>query len=398
MLLHRERIHYLLEAYISKRATPIEENELMEWILEAGDDSELKNYVLEIWNGYNSTEDLSYVNWNEMYSRIKQPLGVAPESKVRKMRWFRLTAAAAVLTALAAGSYIYFTPATKRPIAATTIQPKQIDIAPPASNKAVLTLADGTKIQIGSIGNGMIALQGNVRIIKQANGEITYAGSDAKEVSYNTLDVPRGSKPMGLTLSDGSEVWLNVGSSLTYPTAFTGGQRKVKINGEAYFEIAHNAKMPFIVQHDDVTISVLGTHFNVNAYEDENSVTTTLLEGSVRIKREIKANGSAQSLLLKPGDQAELIDDGRLNINHHADLQQVIAWKEGNFEFKNTTVKEIMRQISRWYDVEVEYRGARPEYQLTGKISRNVNLSELIDMLQYAGVNMKIQNKKVTIW
>jgi hypothetical protein len=216
MLLPKERIHYLLEAYISKRATVIEENELMEWILEAGEDSELKNYILEIWNNYNSTEDLSYVNWNEMYSRIMQPSVVSLEPKVRKMRWYRLTAAAAVLITLAAGSYIYLIPSTKKPIATTTIQPKQIDIAPPSTNKAVLTLANGTKIEIDRIGNGMIARQGNVRIIKQANGEITYAGSDGKEISsYNTLDVPRGSKPLGLTLSDGSQVWLNVGSSLT---------------------------------------------------------------------------------------------------------------------------------------------------------------------------------------
>lgn len=391
MLLPKERIHYLLEAYIFKRATAIEENELMEWILEAGEDSELKNYILEVWNGYNSTEDLSYVNWNEMYSRIKQQTEGALEPKVRKMRWFRLTAAAAVLIALAAGSYIYFAPGKKETIA--TIQPNQIDIAPPSTNKAVLTLSNGTKIEIDSIDNGMIALQGNVRIIKQSNGEITYAGSDAKEVSYNTLDVPRGSKPLSLTLSDGSQVWLNVGSSLTYPTAFTGKQRKVKISGEAYFEIAHNAKMPFIVQHDDVTVSVLGTHFNVNTYEDETEERITLLEGSVRVNKKMV------SQLLKPGQQATIINKiSDIKVLDNVNMDEVIAWKNGKFKFvENTDIGPIMRQISRWYNVDIEYKG-RVNQRFWGSISKDVNVSRVLEILEATGgVKFKVEGNKITV-
>lgn len=391
MLLPKERIHYLLEAYIFKRATAIEENELMEWILEAGEDSELKNYILEIWNSYNSTEDISYVNWNEMYSRIKQQTEGALEPKVRKMRWFRLTAAAAVLIALAAGSYIYFAPGKKEPIA--TIQPNQIDIAPPSTNKAVLTLSNGTKIEIDSIDNGMIALQGNVRIIKQSNGEITYAGSDAKEVSYNTLDVPRGSKPLSLTLSDGSQVWLNVGSSLTYPTAFTGKQRKVKISGEAYFEIAHNAKMPFIVQHDDVTVSVLGTHFNVNTYEDETAERITLLEGSVRVNKKMV------SQLLKPGQQATIINKiSDIKVLDNVNMDEVIAWKNGKFKFvENTDIGPIMRQISRWYNVDIEYKG-RVNQRFWGSISKDVNVSRVLEILEATGgVKFKVEGNKITV-
>lgn len=391
MLLPKERIHYLLEAYIFKRATAIEENELMEWILEAGEDSELKNYILEIWNSYNSTEDISYVNWNEMYSRIKQQTEGALEPKVRKMRWFRLTAAAAVLIALAAGSYIYFAPGKKETIA--TIQPNQIDIAPPSTNKAVLTLSNGTKIEIDSIDNGMIALQGNVRIIKQSNGEITYAGSDAKEVSYNTLDVPRGSKPLSLTLSDGSQVWLNVGSSLTYPTAFTGKQRKVKISGEAYFEIAHNAKMPFIVQHDDVTVSVLGTHFNVNTYEDETEERITLLEGSVRVNKKMV------SQLLKPGQQATIINKiSDIKVLDNVNMDEVIAWKNGKFKFvENTDIGPIMRQISRWYNVDIEYKG-RVNQRFWGSISKDVNVSRVLEILEATGgVKFKVEGNKITV-
>jgi transmembrane sensor len=395
MLLPKERIHYLLEAYISKRATAMEENELIEWILEAGEDSELKNYILEIWNGYNSTEDLSYVNWNEMYSRIKQlPVGILEPKvrKMRKMRWFRLTAAAAAFIVLAAGSYIYFTPATKEPIA-NSIQPKQIDIAPPSGNKAVLTLSNGTKIGIDSIGDGMIALQGDVRIIKQSNGEITYAGSDAKEVSYNKLDVPRGSKPLGLTLSDGSRVWLNVGSSLTYPTAFTGKQRKVKISGEAYFEIAHNAKMPFIVQHDDVSISVLGTHFNVNTYEDETTELITLLEGSVRV------NKNLVSQLLKPGQQASITDKiNDIKVLNNVNMDEVVAWKKGKFMFgEDTDIIPIMRQISRWYNVDIEYKG-RINQRFWGSISKDVNVSRVLEILEATGgVKFKVEGNKIMV-
>ena len=391
MLLSKERIHYLLEAYISKRATAIEENEFMEWILEAGEDSELKSYMLGIWNQHYPAKDLSYVYWNEIYSRAMQPPVVSLEPKV-KMKWFRLTAAAAVLIALTTGAYLYFTPHTQEAIA--TIQPKQNDIAPPSGNKAVLTLADGTKIEIDSISNGTIALQGNVRIIKQPNGEITYAGNASKEVSYNTLNVPRGSKPLGLTLSDGSQVWLNVGSSLTYPTAFTGKERKVKITGEAYFEVAHNAGMPFLVQHEDVTVSVLGTHFNVNSYEDETAEQITLLEGLVRV------NKNKISQLLKPGQQASIshneIND--IKVLNDVNMDEVMAWKNGKFRFgENADIGAIMRQISRWYDVDIEYQG-RVNQRFWGSISKDVNVSRVLKILEATGgVKFKVEGNKIIV-
>jgi ferric-dicitrate binding protein FerR (iron transport regulator) len=199
-------------------------------------------------------------------------------------------------------------------------------------------------------------------------------------------------------LADGSKVWLNAASSLKFPASFTGKAREVILTGEGYFEVAKNASMPFHVKVNNMMVEVLGTHFNVNAYEDESSVATTLLEGSVKIKKDVSAKSSSQSLVLIPGDQAELAKDGELKINHHANVQEVIAWKNDNFEFNNTPVTDIMRQVSRWYDVEIDYRGAVPIHQLTGKISRNVDLNQLIDMLKYTGINMKIENKKIIIW
>jgi ferric-dicitrate binding protein FerR (iron transport regulator) len=392
MSLTKERIHYLLEVYISKQASAAEESELMDWILEAGEDSELKNYVLNIWNRHKPAEDLSYVDWDEIYSRIMQPPVVSMGSKVRKMRWIRLTAAAAILFALAAGAYLYFIPRSQQSIA--TVPPKQKDIAPPSSNKAVLTLSDGTKIELDSTGKGILAVQGSVHIIKQSSGEISYAGTAAGEVSYNTLSVPRGSKPISLILSDGSKVWINVGSSLTYPTAFTGNERKVKITGEAYFEVVHNTRMPFIVQNGDVMVRDLGTHFNVNTYEDEIAKKITLLEGSVQVTRH------ALSELLKPGQQARINNNGNSNIKvlNDVNMDEVMAWKEGKFRFdKNTDIGAIMRQISRWYNVDIEYQG-EIDQRFWGSISKNVEVSQVLKILEATGgVKFKIEENKIIV-
>ena len=393
MALHTERIHYLLEAYISKQASTAEENELMDWILEAEEDAELKNYMLEIWNQHLSSKDLSYVDWDAMYSRVMQAPVVSLQPEAKKIRWFRLTAAAAILIVLLAGAYLYFNPA-KQSSSIATMPPKQNDIAPPSGNKAVLILADGTKIELDSSGNGTIALQGNVRIIKNSNGEISYTGDAAKEVSYNTLNVPRGSTPLSLTLSDGSQVWLNVGSSLTYPTAFTDKERKVKITGEAYFEVAHNASMPFIVQHDNVTVSVLGTHFNVNTYEDEADERITLLEGSVRV------NKNSLSQLLKPGQQARISKKANddIKVLDNVNIDEVMAWKDGKFRFgENTDIGTIMRQISRWYNVDIEYKGTVNQ-RFWGSISKDVNVSRVLKILEATGgVKFKVEGNKIIV-
>lgn len=391
MSLPKERIHYLLEAYISKQANAAEESELMVWVLEAGKDSELKNYVLDIWNQHKPSEDFSYVDWDGIYSRIMQPPVVSMEPKVRKMRWTRLTAAAVIGIALAAGTYLYFTSRQQKIIAIE--QPKQNDIAPPSDNKAVLTLADGTKIEIDSSGNGTVAVQGNVKIIKQSTGEISYAGTAIGKVSYNTLSVPRGSKPMSLMLSDGSKVWINVGSSLTYPTSFIGNERRVKLTGEAYFEVIHNEKMPFIVQNGDVTVRDLGTHFNVNTYADEPAERITLLEGSVRISK------NALSQLLKPGQQARFNNEnGDIKVLNDVNMDEVMAWKNGKFIFdKNTDIYSIMRQISRWYNVDIEYQG-KINQRFWGSISKDVNVSQVLKILEATGgVKFKVEGNKIIV-
>jgi ferric-dicitrate binding protein FerR (iron transport regulator) len=281
------------------------------------------------------------------------------------------------------------------PVALSSVKPSTVL---PGGNHAILTLADGTKIVLDSVQNGNI--KGGVATIKKQGATIVYdASSGAKNhgpVVYNTLTTPRGGQYQ-LILPDGSKVWLNASSSIHFPTAFTGNQRDVELTGEAYFEIAKNKRKPFHVNVKGMQVEVLGTHFNVNEYGDENDIKTTLLEGLVKVKKAASPNSVAQTVLIQPGEQANLAKDGSLKINRRPDLEEVVAWKEGNFEFTNASIPAIMRQVSRWYNVEVAYEGAIPRRQFTGKISRSVNLNQLIGMLQYTGVNMKIQDKEIII-
>lgn len=387
MALPKERVFHLLDAYISKRSTTDEENELMAWILEAGEDAELKNFAWDIWNQQNHTKYLSDGDWNMVYACImkvsEDPL---PSVKIRRSGRFGLAVAAAVvLIVLFTGYYFNFF-ARKQPTVAA-ISPSPKDIAPPSESKAMLTLADGTSIEVDGTTNGTIAMQGSVRIIKKSNGEIAYAGNTTQSVGYNTFSVPRGSKPLSLILSDGTLVWLNVGSSLTYPTAFTNKERRVTISGEAYFEVAHNAAMPFRVQHDDITVSVLGTHFNVNTYEDEVAERVTLLEGSVQVSK----NGASQ--LLRPGQQASISHDETNNINvlNEVNLDEVIAWKNGRFSYNNTDLKTIMRQIMRWYNVDVEYKDSISVRYFTADISRDRNLSAILKALELSSIHFRLE-------
>lgn len=269
------------------------------------------------------------------------------------------------------------------------------DVPAPKVNKAVLTLASGKKIILDSSGNGTLAMQGNVSVVKKGSGLIVYDGEN-KETAYNTLSNPRGSRPLKLVLSDGSLVWLNVASSITYPVSFTGSERKVQIDGEAYFEVARNEKMPFIVKksNSDMQVKVLGTHFNINAYEDEEQIKVTLLEGSVQAQTKIN------SVILQPGQQAALSHNSQIARSIpvvSADLEEVMAWKDGRFYFEGADMKAIMRQLEKWYDVNIRYE-ADIKYSFVAKISRTVNISEILKIFEMTGlVHFTIEDKTITI-
>ncbi len=262
----------------------------------------------------------------------------------------------------------------------------------PGGNKATLTLSNGSVISLDDVKNGKIAQQGNALVNKSANGQLVYKTLEAKpgEIVFNTLTTPRGGQ-YNLILPDGSEVWLNAASSIKYPTAFVSNERKVEISGEAYFEIAHNAAKPFIVSVNGMEVKVLGTHFNINAYNDEATVKTSLLEGSVSLTK------AGTTVTLQPGQQAQLASGGNVKVINDVDMDEVVAWKNGSFSFNRADLQTVMRQIARWYDVDIRYEGKIPERLFGGKIDRNSNASEVLKILEESKVHFSIEGKKIIV-
>ncbi|HET9434584.1 MAG TPA: FecR domain-containing protein, partial [Chitinophagaceae bacterium] len=261
----------------------------------------------------------------------------------------------------------------------------------PGGNKATLTLADGSTIVLDEAQNGELAQQGNSKIIK-LDGKLSYdpINKNPKEVVYNTISTPNGGQYQ-LELADGSRVWLNATSSIHFPTTFIGKERRIEITGEAYFEIAKNRKMPFVVAINGAEVQVLGTHFNINAYNDEDNVKTTLLEGSIKF-----VNGD-HSNILKPGQQSQLAKDGTFKVANDVNVDEVVAWKNGLFAFENASIEKVMRQFSRWYDVEIEYRGKTDDLFIA-EMRRNIKLSDALRALELTGrVKFDIDGKKIIV-
>jgi ferric-dicitrate binding protein FerR (iron transport regulator) len=265
----------------------------------------------------------------------------------------------------------------------------------PGGNKAILTLANGIKIDLNDVKNGVLANQGKAVLKKDKDGQIIYEAPDdkAKDSSsvYNTITIPKGGQ-FQIVLSDGSKVWLNSASSITFPAAFSKTERKVTITGEAYFEVAKNKHLPFRVVAGKQTVEVLGTHFDINAYADESTIKTTLIEGSVKV------SADSQSAILSPEQQSSIFYNkpGKISINT-VDTDDILAWTTGHFQFEKAEIPLIMREAARWYDVEIKYEGEVPQRRFTGSISRNVNLSELLKMLKYTGINFKIEGKTIIV-
>jgi ferric-dicitrate binding protein FerR (iron transport regulator) len=302
--------------------------------------------------------------------------------------------AAATIIVILSGSAILWFNRTSKPVMVTAGDQRHQfkNDRTPGGNKAMLTLANGSVIVLDSAQNGTLAEQGNMKVLKLDDGMLKYEGAASNnETAYNTLSTPRGGQ-YKLILPDGSKVWLNAASSITYPTAFTGTERKVSIVGEAYFEVTKNAARPFKVSVDGMEIAVLGTHFNVNAYSDESTIKTTLLEGAVRITKG-NANG-----LLKPGQQAQLNHSGAtISILNNIDLDEVMAWKNGAFNFNDQNLAQVMRKLSRWYDIDVIYENGIPDIEFGGKMSSNLNLSDVLGFLRGSKVKFRIEGKRLIV-
>lgn len=380
-----DRLRYLVKRFAEKNCS---EQELQELDLLLRDD----------WNRIQLGQLVPNVDWENMYREITASPVIHLSKSRRKKIWYRIAAAASVI--LIAGTGIYFLFFNKKTAdhGQQYVISQNHDVPAPKVARATLKLDDGRIVYLDSLGTGQLAVQGNVHVLKLTDGQIAYqpaVGGGKQPLAYNTLSNPRGSKVQSLTLVDGTQVWLNAASSITYPTIFAGQDRKVSITGEAYFEVVHDAARPFIVSKGTMNVEVLGTHFNVNAYDDETDIKVTLLEGSVRVRTE---TGSRKTdLVIKPGEQVRLTNN-KVIVNRFPDLEEVMAWKNGKFQFGDAAgVEEIMRQISRWYDVYVEYKGTMTGH-IGGAISRNVNASQVFRMLEMTGtMKFEIEGKKVTV-
>jgi len=375
--MNKERLSFLIDKINSGTASDqelIEYSALLNQLTSGGPDWDVEHLGPE--------EDLKA----ELFQRIEA--GMA-KRKVRNLNlWFSI--AATTLVFITAGVYVLFlNKAPRQPIAVN--KSRKHDVAP-GGNKATITLANGNVITLNGTPNGTLASQGNTSINKTADGLVNYASSKgnspAPNMVYNTAATPRGGQYQFI-LSDGTKVWLNAASSIKFPVEFLGNERNVEITGEVYFEVAHNERKLFRVTTNGQTVEVLGTHFNINAYSDEDAVKTTLLEGRVKV------TAAGASNIIKPGEQARF-KQGAISVAE-VDADEAVAWKNGFFYFKDDNIRGVMKELARWYDVDIKYEGVLPSREFSGEIPRNVNASQILDILTFKKIHYQIDGKTIII-
>lgn len=384
----------LISKYLDNSLDATEEKALREWI-DAADNH--RDLFTEMTSPEQLTRHLQrYYNYNA--DRIGAMIGeripafreattpVRTLSPLRKWGW---AAAAAVL--LTAGGTYYWS-AHRQPRTITAATPAIIE---PGKQGAILTLSDGRQVVLDSLNNGIVAKQSGASIV-MAEGQLVYdptvAGTAA--LQYNTMTTPKG-RQFRLTLPDGTNVWLNAASSLRYPTSFTGNERRVEVTGEAYFEVVKNAAKPFIVQvKDKADIEVLGTSFNINAYENEQAIRTTLLNGSVRVG--VPSTDYKKAVVLVPGQQAQIANK-QITVAVNQPTDKILAWKNGLFNFDGADLEEVMRQLERWYDIEVIYENGIPHTRFIGELSRQIALTDLLDILKRTEVDFRVEGRKLIV-
>jgi transmembrane sensor len=420
MSTQNNRFQYLVQQYLNDKSTAAELAEFWQQVHQLKDETVMQTELEAFWQRSAAGNKMPAAGWEQVLQQVYSKAGPHIQEPVAIPLWhtpvFRWAAAAVVILSLGVAAWWILnnnkTVSTPAVVATTTEQ----DIQAPQNNRATITLSNGQTVYLDNAGNGALASQGSVQVVKLADGQIAYKGV-ASELVYNTLTNPRGSKVIDMTLSDGSRIWLNAGSSITYPIAFVGDERKVEVKGEVYFEVRplrlrSGLKMPFKVHHGSMEVEVLGTHFNVNAYEDEPDVKVTLLEGAVRVGNRQSAigNGDAakdneRAVVLKPGEQAVLsgahspltIHHSPLTIDHSPNLAQTMAWKNGLFSFTGADLTTVMRQLSRWYNVDVKYEGQIPARKFSGEITHDLTLSQLMNGLQSLGIKFNIQGHTMIV-
>lgn len=406
-----ERLHSLFELYISKKSTLVEETELMQLLAEAKNSEDLGDLINEFYEKMPENYKMDKSDADLLFDQIiRRPVKRNNTYFINYKRTLRWTVAAAVLIFAIIVSDKLINPKPVNEInqvitianEVQKVKPLYKNDVQPGKDQAVLILADGTKIMLDDANNDDINRQGN-SIIKFDNNSIKYhqqsnSTNSTIEPLYNTLTTPRGGQ-FQITLADGTLVWLNASTTLRFPVEFVGKERKVHVTGEAYFEVAKNESMPFIVEAGNQEIKVLGTHFNVTAYSDDKIIKTTLLEGKVEISlvNPTTNNPIVGGVILEPGLQSHLNEHNELTVSE-ANLEEAIAWKNGFFIFDDESISNIMHKLSRWYGVEVLFEDKSIDQRFTGMVSRKKNISDVLSMLeQTEEVHFKIEGKTITV-
>src|SRR5436190_3471472 len=394
-------MHELFKKYLGNKCSPEELKLLLKEFDVEDNEESLRTLItqeLEVEQETSSftTEELQDVLAGT-FNAIKAQLDSEKRNEVAlvvplmRRNWLRLAAAAVFVLAVIGAYLLVNQHPVELPVANNQHQTNDIL---PGGNKAVLTLSDRSDINLESVSNGTIVTEGDTKISKLNDGQLVYNILEEKptQVLYNTVTTPRGGHYQ-LLLSDGSKVWLNSASTIRFPVSFAGDTRKVEVSGEAYFEVAKDPSRPFKV---DVAgkneVEVLGTHFNINSYEDSGSITTSLLEGRVKVT----SLKTGESKLITPGQQAQLNENGQIAI-HKADIDKVMAWKNGYFNFDGADTRIVMQFVSRWYDVDVVYEGKIPQKEFVGEIEKNLNLSQVLKILEKNDLQFRLEGKKLVV-
>ncbi len=383
----------LVEKFITGDCTAEERNQLQQLL----DQPEYQKILAHIMDQQLEQQENPYISPDSLVriqekitAHIRESRTTQQQEKktpARSIFMMRRWIAAAVVLAIFSLLAVYFLhwkqSSSEHPLANTPA------IIEAGKEGAILTLADGSSIVLDSLGNGIVAAEKGSEILLQ-DGKLIYQNKNATELAYNTISTPKG-RQFNLLLEDGTRVWLNAESSLRFPIAFTESERQVEITGEAYFEVASDKSKKFLVNlPDGLKVEVLGTHFNINAYQNESSVQTTLVAGSVKVISHSDAK------IISPGQQAEMHkgQTGLLQINKQVDVAKVIAWKNGVFDFNNASLYEIMRQLERWYNIEVEYAPGIRKYEFVGKMDRGLSLQEVLKGLELSEVHFEIKSDR----
>ena len=379
--MNKASIQDLLDKYLTETLTAEEMTQFRQLLEDEEQVQIMEARLKEIFDAQMGQE----YNLPETDQRIEQyVMSRVNHRRIKISRRWSLAAAAVLALITVGGYYLY----QHHSPASSGISKSRLADIPPGRKGAILTLADGKQVQLDTIHNGTVALQGG-QVVKVQHGELIYSG-DSKEVIYNTVYTPKG-RQFQLALPDGTKVWLNAGTTIRYPLLFRGNERKVELNGEGYFEVAQNPAMPFkVVVSKKAIVEVLGTNFNIKAYDNEENIAATLLEGRISV------SCNDHTALLDPGQQALI--QGDVKVVNNADIEKVIAWKNNLFDFNDSDLGEVMRQLERWYDIDVVYTGQQPKLQFTGKINRNMTLKNLLVTLEVSGVKCRLEDRKLIVF